>query len=204
MRQTAGNLNRAWLAVIGISLIVLSALGLLIAAGQFNRLTSAAGLAAGPRAGSPVLPANTVHPVNSSSGATILVVIGLVLVVLGLLWLIAQIPRRNHTKAFRLHDDPADGFTTCDADALTAAVSNEVESLPGVTQASALLRGTASHPELTVKLTANDRTDLAGLFDSIHTQVAHNLSTALEVPLQRLAVQADVSNNRRSANTVTL
>ena len=45
---------------------------------------------------------------------------------LGLLWIIAQIPRKNPAGTYRLHDDGGQGFTLCDPSVLAAAVENRI------------------------------------------------------------------------------
>lgn len=205
MRSSARTLNRAWLAILGICLMVLSALGLLIAAGLLPRLARSAGLAVnGPQANSAALPTHAIGQFNTTLDAVLLTVIGIVVTLLGLSWIIAQIPRRNEAKRIRLHDDPSLGLTSCEPAVIDRAVAEDVEALPGVTQASAIFRGTASHPELIIKLTANERADLAVIFNSIHTTVADNLASSLETPLQRLAVQLDITRNRRRNTSATI
>ena len=90
------------------------------------------------------------------------------------------------------------------AGGLTDAVSADVQALPGVTDADAVLRGTAAEPELTVRLTANDRTDLQSVLRAVQGRVVHDLQTAMGSPLSHLAVQVEVSPERRTADSVTL
>jgi hypothetical protein len=75
-------------------------------------------------------------------------VVGLVL--LGLAWLLPQLRRSNAAKAYRLQDDAVLGLTVCHPDVLTAAVEDDVETLPGVTRAQAVIRGAVDAPELTL------------------------------------------------------
>lgn len=84
------------------------------------------------------------------------------------------------------------------------AVEQQIETLPGVQKASAVLRGTARQPELTVKVTASDRADLADLVRTLQSNVSDNLSEALDTPLRRLAVQVDVAAARRKPNEITV
>ena len=70
--------------------------------------------------------------------------------------------------------------------------------------ASAVLRGTARVPELTLRVSADDRTDLRGLLTSIRTEAAQNLSTALDTPIAHLGVQLDIDRGKRTTSSVTL
>ncbi len=205
MRQTFSGANRGWLAFIGLVLLIAGLLGILISTGLFLRLATAVGLDFDR-------PAPTSHIIGSATTSffamTVVVVgvliVGVILGVLGLVWLLAQIPRTNEAKPFRMHDDAVLGLTVVEPSVLTGAVENDVETLDGVNDASAVLRGTAAQPELTIKLSANDRTDIQRLLHQIRTQIAGNLATAMEVPLRRLAVQVDITNVKQTSDNVTL
>lgn len=205
MRQTVGKLNRAWLAVIGTILLLGGLVATAIAVGVSTRLLTAAGTGvSGPRTTSKII-GSSVGSVFGQTWVIVLVgVVGLILGILGLAWLLAQIPKVNAAKAFRLHDDADRGQTVVQPSVLTSAVEQETEALSGVSAASAVLRGTANEPELTLKVTANDRTDLPQLLTQIQTDVAGHLSTAMETPLRRLAVQLDITAAKRTNDTVTL
>ncbi len=101
---------------------------------------------------------------------------------LGLLWIIAQIPRKNMAGAYRLHDVGSQGFTLCDPSVLAAAVENQINTLPGVVTSAALLRGTAKAPDLTLKVTVNDRADVRDLIHRIQTSTLPELSNAWTRP----------------------
>jgi hypothetical protein len=131
-------------------------------------------------------------------------VAGLILGVLGLAWLLAQIPRANAAKPFRLQDDAIRGLTVCTADVLTDAVEADAESLPGVTGASAVLRGTARQPELTIRISVTDRTDIKQLLHALQAETAAHLASAMETSLKHLAVQVNVTSSRPTADHVTL
>jgi copper chaperone CopZ len=124
---------------------------------------------------------------------------GLILGILGLLWIIAQIPRKNPAQPYRLHEDPATGFTTCDPAVVAAAVEQQINALPGVISSSAMLRGTSTAPELTAKVTVDNRADVQDVIAAIQTTVLPDLSTALETQLRRVGLQLEVDS--RSQNT---
>ena len=205
MRQRSGLLNRAWLAVIGLVVLLAGIVAALIALGLLARIITAIGIGL-------AVPVTSSKVLGSGVGAffnqpVVVVAVGLLGVILGaiaLAWLMAQIPRTNAAKPFRLQDDAVRGLTVCTADVLTAAVEADAESLPGVTNASAVLRGTARRPELTMRISVNDRTDIKQLLHTLQAETAAHLASAMETPLKHLAVQVNVTSSRRTADRVTL
>ena len=205
MRQLAGTLNRGWLAVIGVLLLLIGLAATLATTGVLGQLLTMIGTG-GPhlRRTAPwwMVPRAACSPNRSPFVA--LAVLGVILAVLGIAWLLAQIPRTNAARPFRLHDDATTGLTVCPPDVLADAVADEVKTYSGVNGASAVLRGTSRAPELTLKVSADDRTDLRGLLASIRTQAAQNLSTALDTPIAHLGVQLDIDRGKRTTSSVTL
>lgn len=205
MRQLAGKLNRGWLALIGVLLLLVGLAGTLATTGVLSQLPTMTGTGwPAPAPGSPVVDGAAGGLLAQPPAIIALAVLGVVLAVLGLAWLLAQIPRTNAARPFRLHDDATTGLTVCPPDVLANAVADEVTSYAGVNGASAVLRGTTRAPELTLKVSADDRTDLRGLLASIRTEAAQNLSTALDAPIAHLAVQLDIDRGKRTTSSVTL
>lgn len=196
MRQNAGTLNRIWLAILGILCLAAGTALLLQTNGTLQTLLSTASAWQSVVAGD--LQAFLAQPWLA---ATVLI-LGVIIGVLGLLWIIAQIPRRNRAGAYRLHDDGSQGFTLCDPSVLAAAVEKQINTLPGVVTSAALLRGTAMAPDLTLKVTVNDRADIRDVIHRIRTTTLPELSSALEVPLQSSRLQIDVSGRAQSTGTV--
>ena len=202
MRQRSGLLNRALLAVIGLVVLLAGIVAALIALGLLARITTAIGIGLGV----PVTSSKVLGPgVGAFFDQPVAVgLLGVILGVIGLAWLMAQIPRTNAAKPFRLQDDAARGVTICRADVLTDAVEADAERLLGVADASAVLRGTARQPELTLKVTVNDRTDIQRLLHSLQAETAARLVSAMETPLKHLAVQVDVTTSRHTADRITV
>ena len=196
MRQTAGTLNRIWLSVLGILFLAAGTALLLQANGTLPALFNTA------PAWKSVVTGDLSELFAPQWVAAIILIIGVITGVLGLLWIIAQIPRKNRAGAYRLHDDGSKEFTVCDPSVLAAAVENRIKTLPGVVSSAALLRGTARAPELSLKVTVNDRADVQDLIHRIQTSTLPELSYALEAPLQRSQLQIDISGRSQNTGTV--
>lgn len=205
MRQTAARLNRAWLSVIGLLLLLGGLAVVLIGTGLLRRMGSAVGVALTRPA-----PATRIFGTSAAAALAlpwvivVLAVVGVTLALLALAWLIAQIPRTNAAKPFRLHDDPTDGLTRCAPDVLTDAVEAQIKALPDVQNASAVIRGTVRQPELTVNVTASERANLPRLLDAIQTQVAADLGDALDTQLTRLGVKVEIGTTKTRAHQIVL
>ncbi|SDK60502.1 hypothetical protein [Arthrobacter sp. ok362] len=196
MRQTAGTLNRIWLSVLGILVLAAGTALLLQANGALQALFNTA------PAWKSVVAGDLSALFAPQWVPAIIVIIGVIIGALGLLWIIAQIPRKNRAGAYRLHDDGSKEFTVCDPSVLAAAVENRINTLPGVVTSAALLRGTARAPDLTLKVTVNDRADVRDLIHRIQTSALPELSGALEAPLQRSRLQIEISGRSQSTGTV--
>lgn len=205
MRQTAARLNRAWLTVLGILLLLAGLAVLLIGTGLLAPAARAAGLAVSrPAPSNHLFGAATASAFALTWVVLITALVGVVVGLLGLAWLIAQIPRSNEAKPFRLHDDARTGLTRCEPSVLSDAVEEQVKALPGVQNASAVLRGTTTEPDLTLKVTASDRTDLTLLLASIQNTVAVDLAGALDTRLRRLGVQLEVTTAKTRTDQITV
>lgn len=203
MRQTAATLNRVWLSLIGIVLLVLGVGALMVATGLGSRLLPKLDTIMPSPSGS-ILGEPVTTYLSRPGGATVLALIGLVVLVLGLGWIGAQVPRKPAGKPFRLHDDPAGGLTTCDPDVIADAVEREAGDLPDVVKASALLRGTATLPELHIRVTASDQADLRALLERLEGEVAGHVAAALDAPITQLTIALEIDRARRGSDVVTV
>lgn len=195
MRHRAGALNRTWLAILGV-LVLAGGIGLLLQAGGI--LQRPAGT---PPARDRVVPGDLHSSFAQPWVAVTLLVLGVIIGMLGLLWVLAQIPRKDPAEPYRLHDDGTQGRTLCDPSVLAGAVRDQVDALPGVVTSSAQLRGTAEEPDLTLKVTVNDRADVRDLLSRLEASTLPDLSTALEAPLHRFRLQLEVTGRAQSTGT---
>jgi hypothetical protein len=205
MRQTASRLNRTWLTILGVLLLLVGAAGVLLSTAQAGPLLRSAGAGwTPPQPDRHLFGSATANALTLTWVVLLTAVVAVVVGLLGLLWLLAQIPRSNQAKPFRLHDDARTGLTRVDAGVLTRAVEAQVKGLPGVSGASAVLRGSASQPDLTLRVTAEERTDVAALLERLHHQVAADLGEALDTRLHRLGVQVEVSSARSGSDHIVV
>lgn len=201
MRQMASTLNRGWLAVLGLLLLVVGVLTIGLATGTARQVLDRSGVSVPtPDPGSPLVGGGW----DAAWVPAVVVAGGLVIGLLGLAWLIAQVPRTNQAKPLRLHDTADSGLTWAEPTVLTDAVEAHTASLAGVDSASAVLRGNAARPELTIKVTASDRADVAGLVEQVSTTVAQGLGTALDTRVARLGVLVEISRPGSATSTISV
>lgn len=198
MRQTAGTLNRTWLTILGLLVLAVGAVLLLQAAGVLASLGSSI-----PSAQDMVVTGG-LHEFFAQSWLVVLMVaIGVLVGILALLWIVAQIPRTNPAGAFRLHHQDDAGRTTCDPSVLAGAVEGQINALPGVLASEAVLRGTANEPDLSLRITVNEESDVQALLHRLETSTLPDLTNTLETPLYRRRLRIDVSGRTQRAGTVS-
>lgn len=99
-----------------------------------------------------------------------------------LLWWLAAQTRTATVRRVSLEPDHTHGVTVLPADAATGAITDELESYPGIHRASAALRGSPAAPRLQLSITAEDQADPAMLRTRIEDEALAHLRTALELP----------------------
>lgn len=190
MRHHSGKANRTWLIILGVLFLAAGVLAALIAGGGLERFVGGS-------------PGRSDRVLSETDGQGFLageyvpwgmLLAGVILGVLGLWWLLAQIPRSRPAGTFRLQEDPAHGVTVCDPQVLASAVSHETEQLPGVVGATVRLRGSADEPDLAMKVTVNSDADVQGVIARIQQEVVPHLVSALEVPLNTFGLEIDASS----------
>lgn len=192
MRQHPGTANRVWLTILGLLCLAAGIWVLLLAAGVV-------GTAAGPVLSGP--PEAVTDP---EYAPVVALIAGILLGLLGLWWMLAQIPRRLAAGTFRLQEDATRGITVCDPSVLASAVEHETDQIPGVVDSTALVRGTAEDPDLTLKVTVNSRADIGEVIDRIQGTIVPNLASSLENPLHSLGIHIEASNKTgQSGNAVS-
>lgn len=205
MRQHAAGLNRTWITVVGLVLLLAGAAGFVVGTGRLAPLGRLVGLdLAQPTPDAKVAGSATATALGLTAVVLVVAAVGVVVALLGLAWLVAQIPRTDAARPLRLEDEVEGGLTRCSPGVLTDAVEAQITDLPGVESASAVLRGDARRPDLTVKVTAGDRTDIARLLQQIEAGPVRDLGDALDTQVRRLGVQVEVDTPRRRRDRITL
>ena len=197
MRQTAGTLNRTWLAILGLLVLAAGLTAVLQAAGTLQTIIPT------PPPGTKIVTGD-LHAFFAQPWLLILFLSVSVFVgILALLWIIAQVPRKNLATSYHLQQEGTHGRTNCEPSVLAAAVREEINSLPEVVTSSVLIRGTAEEPDLTLKVTVNDQADIRALLRHLEKKTFVDLSIALEEPLHQRRVQIDVSTRTQTTGTAT-
>ena len=171
MSPAVNAVNRLLLVIVGLLLATAGGLGLALSFGAFGDA----------RAARPVLTDSTADFADRNDWFWWAVVGGCLLIgLLALWWLLAQ-TRTERVGHLDLTDTDAEGITTVQAGALTAAVEQEVQAYLGVLGASAGLRGKGTHRvDLTVDL--DDTADLAEIRRRLQEQTVPRTRQALGRP----------------------
>lgn len=165
MNPRADRTNRSVLTLLGLVLLVAAGLGLAYSYGAFGT----------DRARRRVLTQSVRDFAQRNHGWfwPLVAVVAVSLALLALRWLAAQLGT-DRIRELSLERDTRAGSTTLQAGAVTAAVTDEVESYRGVHRASARLIGHPADPNFVLTVTADERTDLGVLRTRIeHHAVPH-------------------------------
>lgn len=173
MTRHTARVSRAGLILIG--LILLAGGGAALARGL-----DAFPAALGPSTAGLLSHAQVRYPTEHAWVWPAVAAVTAVLAVLPLWWLAAQ-TRTNTVRRLSLEPDHTHGVTVLPADAATGAITDELESYPGIHRASAALRGSPAAPRMQLSVTAEDQADPAVLRTRIEAEALAHLRTALEL-----------------------
>ena len=195
-------LNRIVLAVLGLLLLLTGAFVLIVGSG----VAGAAGLAI--RADVPLLLADFTAPAwLPLAGAAAAVVVGLA----ALRWLVAQAVRVPPGATWQLVDDPRAGTTELNTATAAAPLAEEISACPGVRSATARLASAYRHPELHIRVTADDGASLADLRRQVDEVAVPRMVGALDLPAldtnagkRQLAGWPGVTGTRTFGNSLPL
>ncbi len=173
MTRHTARVSRTGLFVIG--LILLLGGGAVLA-----RSLSASTSVLGNASAAVLTPAQVKYPAQHSWVWPVVAAVSAVIAVLALCWMAAQTSTRT-VRRLPLEPDHVHGTTVLRADAATGAITDELESYPGIRSADAALRGSQRNPGLRLAVTAENRTDPAALRGSVEREAIPNLRAALEL-----------------------
>lgn len=189
MKRMASGANRTGLIIVGLLCLVA---GLAVLSISF-------GLAAAFAPG--LTPDGSLQPVAAildlPFSAVIALLLAVFLVIVGVRWLSAQVPRKDSAQPLRMQDDARTGVTTVTANVISAAVVDDLELTPEVVDAQAILRGTARSPELVLHVDVDERADIDAVVADIADRVTRNCSQALGVPLSAVGVEIGIARSRQ-------
>lgn len=189
MRRMAAGANRTGLIIVGLFCLIVGVAVLSISLGL------AAAFAPGLTPDGQLQPVTAVLALPFS--AVIALVVAVILVVIGVRWLAAQVPRKDAAKPLRMQEDARTGVTTVNANVIAAAVVDDLELTPEVVDAQAILRGTARSPELVLHVDVDERADIDSVVADISDRVTCNCSQALGVRLSAVGVEIGIARSRR-------
>jgi hypothetical protein len=201
MRHTAGRLNRVWLTITGLILVLgagtMAAIGLGLLEGR-----TVAGFSA-PGRDQPILGLPD-DPATATTIATVLVVAGIILGLLCVLWLLAQVPRKHGASDLKLQDPENRGLTVLKPGLLEDAISDRVEELEDVTGATTIIRGSSRAPEITVRVTTTSHADLPSVVADVEHRINQDLRLTLGREPASLGIAIDVKAEPKKESSVTL
>jgi hypothetical protein len=120
------------------------------------------------------------YPANNSWVWPVVAAGSFVIAALALWWMAAQ-TRARAVRRIPLETDRSHGTTTLRADAATGAMTDELESHPGILASDALLHGSATTPDLRLGVTTENRADPGVVRADIETEALPRLRRALEL-----------------------
>lgn len=195
MRILAGGLNRAWLTVIGLVLLIAGVGWLLVASGLLASAHPRLAPEATPLRGAAGL-------LDQPWAPAAMIVAAALLVLLGLSWLARQVPRRQQAPTLQFHDDARQGVTLMESSVFSDAVARDVEDLEHVTAARALLRGSRAEPELILRVTVNERAEAQEVIDAIAGSVLPRAAEALGAPFADVGIELALTRQSRKSGQV--
>ncbi|MFI6244415.1 alkaline shock response membrane anchor protein AmaP [Micromonospora sp. NPDC050795] len=109
-------------------------------------------------------------------------VVGLAVAILALRWLIAVLTPRSRAGDIVIASGSSAGRTSLDANALTDAVTTEINSYRGVDTSRAKVFGSPTDPRLTISVRTEDSANIAAVRDRIEGDALAHVRQALERP----------------------
>lgn len=161
--------NRTGIALTGLLLLVAGSAAIAAALGAFGTRV----------ADEPVITSGTTRFVERSTWFwPVVALVAVVLALLGLRWLAVQL-RSSRLARLDLEPDRRDGETVLHTAALTAALTDEIESYRGVAGSRADLLGDSASPRLALRVDLDGRADPGEVRRRIETQALAHARAAL-------------------------
>lgn len=181
MRTISGSRNRLILVLAALVALVVA---LWIAAATFGLADRWPGAEA-------VLPHGESTPASliAAHGSWVLpvaVALAVLAVVIGLWLLVAQIPSRPATAPLRFSDEGSTALGTLEPAVLQRALSEHVEGLPGVLDASVQVSGSTTSPWVQASVTISEDAETGWAAQSVRELLATDIRTVLGVEARQV------------------
>ena len=173
MTRHTARVSRTGLVIVG--LILLLGAAAVLARG----LNASATVLGNPHA--PLLTQGQVQYPTENSWVWPVVAAGSFVIAAFALWWMAAQTRARAVRPMPLEPDRSHGMTTLRADAATGAMTDELESHPGILASDALLHGSATTPGLRLGVTAENRADPGVVRADVENEALPRLRRALEL-----------------------
>ncbi|GAA4188874.1 hypothetical protein GCM10022252_24850 [Streptosporangium oxazolinicum] len=184
--------NRLGLLIVGLALMVLSALTIARGAGAFPRVP-----ARGPLVdGSVRQPFATYNPWLW----WVIAAAGIVLALFGLRWLLAQ-ARRGKLGGMRLEGGPT-GVTEVDTGSVTNAAAAEAGTHPAIINATADVVGTSEHPAVRMRMVVAEDAPMSAIREQLGGVVIPHMRQALETGHMPAVARVNLADAPRRPRTV--
>jgi len=172
MTRHIAHVNRTVLFIVGLILLAGGGAALLRGSGAFPAVLGRSG-------GSIATTAQTRYPDNHAWVWPVVAAIAAIIALLALYWLLIQ-ARTGAVRRLSLEPERARGVTVLPTDAVTSAITDELETRPGIHRATAALKGSPAAPWLELSVAAADHTAPALLRDYIEREALAHLRASLE------------------------
>ncbi|MFI7545826.1 alkaline shock response membrane anchor protein AmaP [Actinoplanes sp. NPDC049599] len=124
--------------------------------------------------------------------------VGVIAALLALRWLLAVLTPRPRVGAITIATDRSGGPAALDADALTDAVTAEINSYRGVDTSHAKVYGSPVDPQLAITVRTDDDADIAAVHHRIEDDALAHVRQALDRPDLPISLTISVGNRRSS------
>lgn len=172
MTRHIAHVNRTVLLIIGLILLAGGGAALLRGFDVFPAVLGRSGA-------SIVTAAQVRYPARHAWVWPAVAAVAAVIALLALYWLLIQ-ARTGSVRRLSLEPERAHGVTVLPTDAVTSAITDELETRPGIHRATAALKGSPAAPWLELSVTAAGHTDPALLRGYIEREALAHLRASLE------------------------
>ncbi|MFF5110129.1 hypothetical protein [Streptosporangium sp. NPDC000509] len=186
--------NRLGLLIVGLALMVLSALTIARGAGAFPRTVAPAD--------SPLVDSLVRQPFATYDPWMwwLIAAAGIVLALFGLRWLLVQ-GRRGKLGGMRLDGGPG-GVTEVDTGSVTDAAAAEAGTHPAIINATAAMVGTSEHPAVRMRMTVAEDAPMSAVREQLGGVVIPHMRQALETEHIPTVARVSLENAPRRSRTV--